>query len=99
MWSRNSTRKFLEDEEEFVFVLMMVPGEFAQHFDEFDLLSVQPRDHFWPPVFAEQAEFFGKINRGGHTARSAERMFFRVTAGWQPRWYAVEVAIRWLEHA
>ena len=30
----------LPDEEEFVFVLVMVPGEFALHFDEFDFLIV-----------------------------------------------------------
>jgi hypothetical protein len=30
-------------------------------------------------MFAEEAEFFGKIDRGGHTERSGERIFFRVT--------------------
>jgi hypothetical protein len=80
----------LEDEEEFVFILMMVPGEFAQYFNEFDLLIVQPCDDFWPPVFAEQAEFFGKIDRGGHTERSGGTNILQGNRGVQPRWYAVE---------
>jgi hypothetical protein len=89
----------LEDEEEFVFVLVMVPGEFALHFDQFDLLIVQPRDDFWPPVFAEEAEFFGKIDWGGHTERSGERIFFRVTGGCGRDGMRSRIGLGWLEHA
>jgi hypothetical protein len=89
----------LEDEEEFVFVFMMVPGEFALHFDEFDLLIVQPCDHFWPPVFAEEAEFFGKIDWGGHRERSGERIFFRVTGAYSRDGTRSRIGLRWLEHA
>ena len=46
------------NQEKFVLLLVMVPGEFTPHFHEFDLLAVQRRNRLRPPIFAKQREFF-----------------------------------------
>ena len=51
-----------EDEEEFVFVFVGVPGEFADEFGEFDLLAVEFGDDFGCPSFIEEAEFVGEVD-------------------------------------
>ena len=43
----------LEDEEEFVFVFVGVPGEIAFEFGELDLLAVEFGDDFGCPCFIE----------------------------------------------
>ena len=48
-------------QEEFVFVVMMMPGELALHFDQLDLLAIQRSDHLWAPVFGKQGEFLRNV--------------------------------------
>jgi sulfur dioxygenase len=44
--------------EKLVFILVMVPREFALHFHEFDLLTVQGCNGLGPPMLVKQREFF-----------------------------------------
>jgi hypothetical protein len=73
----NAVSKFdakspLPHHEEFVFVLMMVPGKLTQHFNDLDFLTVQAGDHLWPPMFTERAEFFGQTDLGCHAVLQDE---------------------------
>jgi hypothetical protein len=43
----------LANQEELVFVLMVVPGKLAQYLDDLDFLAIQPRDDLGPPMLAE----------------------------------------------
>ena len=50
-----------DDEEEFVFVIVMVPHEVAEHFDELDVLSVEFADDLGGEVVGEAGEGVGNI--------------------------------------
>src|SRR5579863_8045970 len=52
-----------------VYVLMVVPGKFALHFGQFDLLAIQSGDHLGPPTLTEQTEFLAKADLS-HRQRS-----------------------------
>ncbi len=54
------------DQEEFIFVGMLVPGEFALDLDELDFLTVQASDHLGTPVFAEERELFRQADFCAH---------------------------------
>ena len=47
------------DEEQFVFVLVMMPGEDAGEFHELEFLAVELGDNFGAPVLMNQGELFG----------------------------------------
>ena len=47
----------LPDEKQFVRSLMAMPGKFALHFDDLELLAINGRDHLRTPVFGEEGEF------------------------------------------
>jgi len=36
-------------QKEFILMVMVMPGKLALNLDEFDLLTIQVRDHLWPP--------------------------------------------------
>jgi hypothetical protein len=50
-----------DDKEQLVFILMVVPDEFALEFDQLHELAIETSDDLRPPVFAKQAEFFPNI--------------------------------------
>jgi hypothetical protein len=56
----------LPHQEELVFIFMVVPRELALYLDDFDLLTVQGRDYFRPPVLTEQTKFFVQVNLNRH---------------------------------
>jgi hypothetical protein len=62
----------LPDKEEFVFIFVVVPGEFTEYFYDFDLLAVEVGDDFGTPVFFEKAEFVCQIDFGCHLEFSFE---------------------------
>lgn len=49
----------LDDEEEFVFGLVVVPDEFPTKLDQLDVLPIQFGDDFGRPVVGELVKFFG----------------------------------------
>lgn len=55
----------LDDEEELVFVLVMVPYEWPRKLGEFDVLAVQFADDARGPMVAEQRELFGEVQFPG----------------------------------
>ena len=55
-----------EDEEEFIFVFVGVPGEVTFEFGKFDLLAVELGDDFGCPCFIEEAEFVGEVDNVAH---------------------------------
>jgi len=52
----------VEDQKEFVLVLVMVPDELTFQLGEFDMLSVEFTDDSGAPVFSELLEFFGEVH-------------------------------------
>src|SRR5581483_5887204 len=56
----------LPHQEELVFIVMLVPGEFALNLDEFDLLTVQAGDDLRTPMIAEERELLGQADFLGH---------------------------------
>ena len=54
----------LDDEEHFVFVVVMVEDEGAVEFDEFDLLSVQFGGDSGLVEVGDEGEFFGDVDFG-----------------------------------
>src|SRR6516225_9920132 len=56
----------LDDQKEFIFVVMMMPDKFAFDFHGFDLAIVELAKDARIPVILELGEFFGKVH-GGHT--------------------------------
>src|SRR5579863_799920 len=52
----------LDDEEEFVFVVMMMPDKFALEFDSFDVAVVDLADDARIAVVEEEAEFLLEID-------------------------------------
>jgi hypothetical protein len=81
MVSEFDTKNPLVNQEELVFIPMVVPGKLAQYLDDLDFLAIQPRDDLGPPMFAEQAEFFGQIDPGCHAARSGVKIFVKSNRG------------------
>ena len=48
------------DEEHFIFMFVVVPGEGAGEFGEFDFLAIELGDDFGAPVLVNEGEFFGE---------------------------------------
>jgi hypothetical protein len=57
----------LPDQEQFIFLIVVMPGKLALHFDDFDFLAIQSRDDFGPPMFAEQGKLLVQIDLGQHS--------------------------------
>ena len=52
----------VEDQEELVLLLVMVPDELAFEFGELDVLAVELADDTGAPMFSELLEFLGEVH-------------------------------------
>ena len=59
-------QRAFDHEEQLVFVLMVMPDEFALHPGDLDVGAVQFTGDFGVPLLAEEVEFFGQVDDFGH---------------------------------
>jgi hypothetical protein len=52
----------LQNQEQFVFGVVMMPDKLALEFDEFDVLTIEFSYDLWAPVLMEGAEFVRQEN-------------------------------------
>ena len=66
----------LDDDEDLVGVLVVVPDELTFEFGQFELVIVHFCNHAWAPVFIEQGQFLCQIDGGHERLRPPALLWF-----------------------